>query len=68
MSFDPSSLFAAFIFGVIGFWLLKPAKEKGSFALGLIALALMIYPYFVEGAILNWGIGIALCALARFYW
>lgn len=62
--FSISSLFAGFLFGVIGFYLLRSAKRRGNLYWVPIGIGLMVYPYFVSSAWLNWGIGILLCGLA----
>jgi hypothetical protein len=64
MDFSISSLMAGFVFGVFGWYLLKEGKKSGNvWHLGL-GLGLMAYPYFVSGAILMWGIGVAGLTLA----
>ena len=63
-SFSASNLFAGFAFGVFGWYFFKGGRKDGNGAHVIIGLALMIYPYFVTGAWLIWGIGIALMALA----
>jgi hypothetical protein len=60
MEFSPTSLFAGFAFGVFGFYFLKEGRRKGNPVPILIGLTLMIFPYFVESALLTWGIGVAL--------
>ena len=70
MSFTASSLISGFVFGVIGIYLFRAGKKEVSFSWVLIAIALMSYTFFTAGtaygAWLDWGIGLALCALA--YW
>jgi multisubunit Na+/H+ antiporter MnhE subunit len=67
-SFDVSSLVAGFIFGVIGLWMFREARRKHNNNTKYIGIALMIYPYFIDGAVRNWGLGITLCILAYFLW
>ena len=64
MNFSASALISGFIFGVIGMYVFKNAKSDGNLPNLLIGLALMLYPYFIESALLLWGIGFALSALA----
>jgi hypothetical protein len=64
MDFSFSSLMSAFIFGVIGFWLVKEGKRTANFAKLFIGLGLMVYPYFTSGPWADWGVGVALCLLA----
>jgi hypothetical protein len=61
------SLMAAFIFGVIGFYLFREGRRRPNFAWITIGLALMVYPIFVSNAWLNWGIGAMLCTMAYYY-
>ena len=63
MDFSASSLIAGFIFGVWGFYFFRLAKRNGHFPLLGISILLMAYPYFVSGALANWGLGAALTAL-----
>ena len=60
MEFSTPSLFAGFAFGVFGFYFLKEGRRTVNPASILIGLALMIFPYFVESALLTWGIGVVL--------
>ncbi len=58
----PSVVFAAIIFGSIGFGAWRYGKNMGQWRPMVIGVGLMLYPYFVDGAWLLWGIGIALTA------
>lgn len=62
LKFDMSSLLAGFIFGIIGLYVFRHGKKNSYMTLVVLGLVLMIYPYFVDGAFLNWGIGSAICA------
>jgi hypothetical protein len=64
--FSIGSLIAALVFGVIGLWMFREGKRRTNYQFVFIGIALMIYPYFVSGAWLNWAVGIALCTYA--YW
>ena len=64
--FSLSGLFSGFLFGVIGMYLFKVAKQSANFPLVGIAILLMIYPYFTSGPLLDWGVGIALCVGAYY--
>ncbi len=68
MQFDVSNLIAGLVFGVVGFWLVKEARRRADFPLFFTGIALLIYPYFVEGWLLSWGIGFALCIVAYYFW
>lgn len=64
MDFSFTSLAAGFVYGVIGFYLVKYAKKEGHFPSFFIGIALMIYPYFFANPFALWGIGAALSFLA----
>ena len=66
--FSFSGLMSSFIFGVIGIYLFREGKRRLNFAVLFIGIALMIYPYFTHGPLLDWGVGIGLCFLARMLW
>ena len=66
MSFELGNLFAGFVFGVIGVWLIRRARREASVPSLLIGLAMVIYPYFVESTLLVWAIGVGLAVLAYF--
>jgi len=59
-----SSLFSGFIFGVIGFYLIRESRRRGHLQWALIGLALMIYPLFSTNPWYDWGGGLFLCWLA----
>lgn len=64
MDFSISSLLAGLIYGAFGVYLLKEARKTGNFWHLFLGVGLIAYPYFVEGMILNWGIGAAMLGLA----
>lgn len=68
MHFDISSLIAGFVFGVVGWWMFKQGRKKENKKVIGISVALMAYPYFIEGAIKNWGLGFLLCFIAYYFW
>ena len=59
-----SSIFAGFVFGVIGLYLLRAGRKNANFWHAIIGLAMMIYPYFVSGELLTWGVGAGLVVFA----
>lgn len=63
-----SSLFAGFVFSVIGFWMLKEARKKADLRLVILSIFLIAYTYFTANPYLDWGIGCALCAGAYLIW
>jgi ABC-type dipeptide/oligopeptide/nickel transport system permease component len=68
LDFTASSLFASIFFGIIGMWMFRQGKRFADFRIIGIAVALMAYPYFVQGPLLDWGVGFALCGAAYYYW
>jgi glucose uptake protein GlcU len=59
-----SNLLAGFIFGVLGFYFLKEAKKRSNLPWFLIGITLIVYPYFVTNAFLNWALGLVLVFIA----
>jgi len=68
LTFDMWSIAAIFIFGVIGLWLFREGRRRENNYTKYIGIAMMIYPYFVEGRFWNWGLGLALSYAAYCYW
>ncbi len=62
------TLIPSLFFGIIGMFVFREGRRDGLFLMMVIGAALMIYPYFVDGVWMNWGVGIALCAYARYNW
>ena len=60
MNFSFSALMASLVFGIFGIYLWKLGKKRGHGAIKLIALTLMVYPYFIENEWALWVIGIVL--------
>jgi hypothetical protein len=62
MDFDFSfnAIMSSFIFGVIGFYLIKEGRKRLNYVWIYLGIALMIYPVLVKGWLLDWGIGFAL--------
>ena len=65
---SPSGLIAGLLFGIVGWWLFREGKKRLSFKITFIGIALMVYPYFTKGPWQDWGVGMALCAAAHYYW
>jgi len=66
--FDPWTIAAGLIFGIIGFWLFRIGRKNQNRPIIFIGIAMMVYPYFIEGRVLNWVIGIFLSCAAYYYW
>jgi hypothetical protein len=60
MNFSFSALMASLIFGIFGYYLWRLGKKRGHGGVKLIAIALMVYPYFIENDWALWIIGFAL--------
>ncbi|HMC12927.1 MAG TPA: hypothetical protein VKG67_01105 [Gallionellaceae bacterium] len=56
-----AELFAALLFGTFGFAAFLYGKKSTNWKPMVIGVALMVYPYFIENALLLYSIGIALC-------
>lgn len=57
----PGSLFGAILFGAIGMGAFVHGKRVASAPVMLIAVLLMVYPYFVSEAWLVYALGALLC-------
>lgn len=66
LSFSFSSIAAGIIYGGVGLWLFRIGRKDSNFRNIFIGMALLIYPYFVNGPLLTWGIGAALCGYAYY--
>jgi hypothetical protein len=66
MSFDTPTLLAGLLVSSVGFVLLSYGKKMSRPPHLLAGLILMVYPYFVPGAILNLGIGAVLLTVLWF--
>jgi hypothetical protein len=68
MNISMSGILSALIFGVIGMYVFGRGKKRSSFKLILIAIGLMVYPYFTSGPVGDWGVGFLLCGCAYYFW
>lgn len=68
LSFDVPSLIAGLVFGIVGLYVFRRGRKESSMRLVMLGLALMIYPYFVDGATLNWVVGFLLSGASYYYW
>lgn len=57
---DPSTLFVIIVFSAVGLAAFRHGKSESNIVCLLLGIALMVYPYFVEGLTLNLLIGAAL--------
>ena len=65
---DPSTLFVIIVFSAVGLAAFRRGKREGKVICLLLGIALMVYPYFVQGLALNALIGAALSAAVWYVW
>ena len=68
MNMSISSLLAAFIFGSIGLFLFQVGRKRQNIQVMITGLVMMGYSYFTTSPVLDWGIGLGLCAAAYYFW
>ena len=64
--FSMSTIIVSFLFGVIGIYVFRHGKKTLNYPLIFTSVAMMSYPLFTSGWLMDWGVGIALCALAYY--
>ncbi len=65
---DPSTVFVIIVFSAVGLAAFRHGKSESNILCVLLGIALMVYPYFIEGVALNTLIGAALSAAAWYTW
>ena len=65
---DPSTLFVIIVFSAAGVAAFRHGRREGNILCLLLGIALMVYPYFVEGFVLTTFIGAALSAAVWSTW
>lgn len=65
---DPSTLFVIIVFSAVGLAAFRHGKSESNIICLLLGIALMVYPYFVEGLTLNLLVGAALSAAVWQTW
>jgi len=65
--FSMSTIIVSFIFGVIGIYVFRHGKKTLNYPVIFISIAMMIYPMFTSGWILDWGVGLGLCGAAYYF-
>ena len=63
-----SSIIAGILFGIVGLIIFRHGRRNINNRNVFLGLLLMIYPYFVSNAWLNWGVGFLICAVIYYYW
>ena len=61
-SLQVPNLIAGVVFGSVGFGAFIYGKKQSSLKTVMIAIGLMVYPYFVSNAVVLYALGIALTA------
>jgi drug/metabolite transporter (DMT)-like permease len=64
----PETIFVIILFSAIGLAAFRHGKRQNNIVCLLLGIALMVYPYFVEGLLLNLAIGAALTAVVWKSW
>ncbi|MGZ3721758.1 MAG: hypothetical protein ACXVA9_02430 [Bdellovibrionales bacterium] len=65
--FSVSTIIVSFVFGVIGIYVWRHGKKTSNYKVIFTAIAMMIYPMFTSGWIMDWAVGIGLCWLAYYF-
>lgn len=65
---DPSTIFVIIVFSAVGLAAFRRGRREGNILCLLLGIALMVYPYFVEGLLLSVAIGAALAAAVWYSW
>lgn len=65
-NFSMSTIIVSFVFGVIGFYVFIYGKKTANYKLIFTAIAMMIYPMFTSGWLMDWAVGLGLCGLAYY--
>ena len=65
---SPETIFVIILFSAIGLAAVRHGKRESNAVCLLLGIALMIYPYFVDGLLLNLGIGAALTTAVWHFW
>ena len=63
MNLDAGSLVAGFVVSGVGFVFFSYGRKMGRSPHVITGLVLMIFPYFIPGVLLMFGIGALICAL-----
>ena len=64
MDLSFSALFSSLVFSAIGLYVFREGKKRSEIRVMLTAIALMVFSYFTHGPLADWGVGIALSAIA----
>lgn len=65
---DPSTIFLIIVFSGVGLAAWRRGKREQNVLVLLAGIALMVFPYFVQGLALTAAIGGALTGLVWFLW
>ena len=65
---DAETLFFGLVFGAVGIAAFRHGKREGNAMCLLLGVALMVFPYFVDGVVLTVLVGAGLTAGVWFSW
>ena len=65
---SPETLFVIILFSAIGLAAFRHGKRESNAICLLLGIALMVYPYFVDGLLLNLAVGAALTTATWHFW
>ncbi|QDK39182.1 hypothetical protein [Bdellovibrio sp. NC01] len=68
LSFSVWAIVAGILFSTVGWYLYRHGKKNVNPRNVYSGLALMIYPYFVSGALYTWVIGLLICGYVFYWW
>ncbi|HEX7672516.1 MAG TPA: hypothetical protein VF412_00025 [Bdellovibrio sp.] len=68
LNFSVSALIAGLLFSTVGLWLFRHGKKNENKRNYWSGIVLMVYPYFVPGALANWIIGLVVCGYVFYWW
>lgn len=67
MNFNPHTLLAGFIFGMIGWGAYRYGSRLELWQPRAIGAALMAYPYFISHRVVVWAVGVGFLVLLWFF-
>ena len=68
IDFTVSAVLSSLVFSTVGLFVFRKGKRETEIKLMVIGILLMGYTYFTHGPLADWGVGVALCALAYNFW
>ncbi|MDG0815277.1 hypothetical protein [Bdellovibrio svalbardensis] len=68
LNFSVWAIVAGLLFSSIGLWLFRHGKRNENRRNIYSGVVLMIYPYFIASALMNWVIGLVICGYVFYWW